>query len=159
SDQPRTRAGGSIAGAGLRRCGHHLRRGDPGGDCGPHSARRPRQGGRLGTRCDHRAGRGGGSRWTSCPLETHGRVLLVTIDHAHPHVVTMATLAPSLTLRAVLSRAASVAGFDRSAHITSGLTPAAKAFAAVTAARTAPGTTLLVVPTDKDVESTTTDAR
>jgi transcription-repair coupling factor (superfamily II helicase) len=71
----------------------------------------------------------------------------------------MATLAPSLTLRALLSRAASVAGFDRSAHITSGLTPAAKALAAVTAARTGAGTTLLVVPTDKDVESTTADAR
>src|SRR5262245_9079234 len=71
----------------------------------------------------------------------------------------MATLAPSLTLRALLSRAASVAGFDRSPRVTSGLTPAAKALAAVTAARTGAGTTLLVVPTDKDVESTTADAR
>src|SRR5262245_14950759 len=71
----------------------------------------------------------------------------------------MATLAPSLTLRALLSRAASVAGFDRSPRVTSGLTPAAKALAAVTEARTGAGTTLLVVPTDKDVESTTADAR
>src|SRR5262245_5026896 len=71
----------------------------------------------------------------------------------------MVTLARSLTLRALLSRAASVAGLDRSTRITSGLTPAAKALAAVIVGRTEPGTMLLVVPTDKDVDQITADAR
>ena len=47
----------------------------------------------------------------------------------------MATATPSLTLRALLSQAAAKAGLDRPAPITAGLTPAAKALAAVTAAR------------------------
>ena len=71
----------------------------------------------------------------------------------------MATATPSLTLRALLSRAASKAGLDRSALITAGLTPAAKALAAVTSARAGAGVTLLVVPTDKDVEQMVADAR
>src|SRR5262245_21164350 len=71
----------------------------------------------------------------------------------------MPTIAPSLTLRALLSRAAAAAGLDGSAPITAGLTPAAKAFAAVIAARAHGGTALLVVPTDKDVDQTTADAR
>src|SRR5512138_428765 len=71
----------------------------------------------------------------------------------------MATLTPSLTLRALLSRAASASGLDRSARITAGLTPATKALAAVTMARSTSGVTVLVVPTDKDVEQATTDAR
>ena len=70
----------------------------------------------------------------------------------------MAT-ATSLTLRAILNQAASRAGFDRPAAITAGLTPAAKALAAVTAARTGTGVTLLVVPTDRDVEQLIGDAR
>jgi transcription-repair coupling factor (superfamily II helicase) len=65
----------------------------------------------------------------------------------------------SLTLRALLSRAASAASLDKSARVVAGLTPAAKALAAVAAARTATRVTLLVVPTDKDVELMTTDAR
>ena len=73
--------------------------------------------------------------------------------------VLMATATPSLTLRALLSRAASKAGLDRSAAVTAGLTPAAKALAAVTAARASAGVTLLVVPTDKDVEQMVADAR
>ena len=71
----------------------------------------------------------------------------------------MPTASPSLTLRALLSQAASRAGLDRSAPITAGLTPAAKALAAVTAARSGTSLTLLVVPTDKDVEQLTADAR
>jgi transcription-repair coupling factor (superfamily II helicase) len=71
----------------------------------------------------------------------------------------MATIAPSLTLRALLSRAAASAGLDRGARVVAGLTPAAKALAAVTAARLGTGITLLVVPTDRDVEQTTADAR
>ena len=65
----------------------------------------------------------------------------------------------SLTLRALLSRAASAAFLDQPSPIVAGLTPAAKAFAAVAVARRATEVTLLVVPTDKDVEQITSDAR
>ena len=65
----------------------------------------------------------------------------------------------SLTLRSLFKSAASKAGLDRSATITAGLTSAAKALAAVTAARSATGVTLLIVPTDKDVEQMLGDAR
>ena len=71
----------------------------------------------------------------------------------------MATATPSLTLRALLSRAAAKAGLDRSSQVTSGLTSPAKALSAVVAARTGTGVTLLVVPTDKDAEQLTGDAR
>src|SRR3954471_7618146 len=67
--------------------------------------------------------------------------------------------ATSLTLRALFSRAAAQAAFDRLSGVTAGLTPAAKALAAVTASRTGTGVTLLVVPTDRDVEQMTADAR
>jgi transcription-repair coupling factor (superfamily II helicase) len=70
-----------------------------------------------------------------------------------------ATSTPSLTLRALLSRTASKAALDRSVPVTAGLTPAAKAFAAVAAARSGNEPTLLVVPSDKDVEQLTADAR
>ena len=69
------------------------------------------------------------------------------------------TTATSLTLRALFSRAASKTLLDRPAYVVAGLTPAAKAFAATVATRTAAGVTLLVVPTDKDVEQMTADAR
>jgi transcription-repair coupling factor (superfamily II helicase) len=65
----------------------------------------------------------------------------------------------SLTLRALLSRAAAAAFLDQPAPIVAGLTPAAKAFAAVARARRATEVTLLVVPSDKDVEQITSDAR
>jgi transcription-repair coupling factor (superfamily II helicase) len=71
----------------------------------------------------------------------------------------MPTIAPSLTLRGLLSRAAAAAGLDRSAPMIAGLTSAAKALAAVIAARASGGTTLLVVPTDKDVDQIAADAR
>ena len=71
----------------------------------------------------------------------------------------MPTVTPSLTLRALLSRAASKASLDRLAPTTAGLTPAAKALAIVTAARAHAGVTLVVAPTDKDVEQLTADAR
>ena len=76
----------------------------------------------------------------------------------YPHVPLMAT-ATSLTLRALLSQAAARATLDRLAPVTAGLTPAAKALAAVANARGTPALTLLVVPTDKDVESLVGDAR
>jgi transcription-repair coupling factor (superfamily II helicase) len=71
----------------------------------------------------------------------------------------MPTATPSLTLRALFSRAASRAGLDTRAPITAGLTPAAKALAAVVAARSQGGTTLLIAPTDKDIEQLTADGR
>ena len=71
----------------------------------------------------------------------------------------MPTATPSLTLRALFSRAASRAGLDSSAQALAGLTPAAKSLAAVIAARAQGGVTLLVVPTDRDVEQVTADAR
>ncbi len=69
------------------------------------------------------------------------------------------TTATSLTLRALFSRAASKTSLDRPAQVIAGLTPAAKALAATVAARTATGVTLLVVPSDKDVDQMTADAR
>ena len=74
------------------------------------------------------------------------------------YVLLMAT-ATSLTLRALLSQAAARASLDRPAPVTAGLTPAAKALAAASAARGTGSLTLLVVPTDKDVESLVSDAR
>src|SRR4029434_1934350 len=65
----------------------------------------------------------------------------------------------SLTLRALLSRAASAAVLDKPSRRIAGLTPAAKALAGVVSARSATEVTLLVVPTDKDVEQMTSDAR
>src|SRR5437016_14570468 len=65
----------------------------------------------------------------------------------------------SLTLRALFGRAASKASLDRPARVVAGLTPAAKAFAATVSARTATGITLFIVPTDKDVDQMTSDAR
>ncbi len=63
----------------------------------------------------------------------------------------------SLTLRAVLKTAAGRLGVGVSAARVTGLSSAAKAmFAAASASR---GKTLLVVPTDADVERTTDDAR
>jgi transcription-repair coupling factor (superfamily II helicase) len=70
----------------------------------------------------------------------------------------MAT-ATSLTLRALLSRTTARIGLDHLAPVTAGLTPAAKALAAVAAARGASGLAVLVVPTDKDVEQLVGDAR
>src|SRR5688572_25986773 len=71
----------------------------------------------------------------------------------------MTTATPSLTLRALFSRTASRAGLDSSAAVIAGLTPPAKALAAVAASRAQTGVTLLVVPTDKDVEQLIADAR
>ncbi len=65
----------------------------------------------------------------------------------------------SLTLRALLGRTATQTGFDRLPRVLAGLTPAAKALAVASMARATRGVTLLVVPTDKDVEQLTEDAR
>jgi transcription-repair coupling factor (superfamily II helicase) len=70
----------------------------------------------------------------------------------------MTTTAPSLTLRSLLGKAAAAAAFGRSTVI-AGLTAAGKALAAVSASRSGTGVTLVVVPTDRDVEQMTSDAR
>ncbi|OFW38197.1 MAG: hypothetical protein A3F70_08240 [Acidobacteria bacterium RIFCSPLOWO2_12_FULL_67_14] len=69
------------------------------------------------------------------------------------------TTATSLTLRALLARAAARAELEKLAHVTAGLSPAAKALAAVAAARTTSALTVLVAPADRDVEQLTADAR
>ena len=68
------------------------------------------------------------------------------------------TTATSLTLRALFTKAAARAGLVELPPITAGLTPPAKALAAVAAARPHGGVTVLVAPTDKDVEQLTSDA-
>jgi transcription-repair coupling factor (superfamily II helicase) len=71
----------------------------------------------------------------------------------------MPTATTSLTLRALLGRAAAATTLDRLPRAVAGLSPAAKAFAAASVSRHAPGTTLLIVPSDRDVEQATADAR
>ena len=71
----------------------------------------------------------------------------------------MTTAATSLNLRALFGRAATRLSLNQSASVTAGLSPAAKALAAVSLSRTEKGVTLLVVPTDKDVEQVVADAR
>ncbi len=71
----------------------------------------------------------------------------------------MPTATPSLTLRALFSRSAGRAGLDASGGVIAGLTPAAKALAAVVAVRAHGGTTLLIAPADRDLEQLTADAR
>jgi transcription-repair coupling factor (superfamily II helicase) len=66
--------------------------------------------------------------------------------------------APSLSLRALLGRAVAQLAFESFGPLTSGLTPAAKALAAAAYARST-GLTLLIVPTDKQIDSTIADAR
>ena len=73
--------------------------------------------------------------------------------------VPVTATATSLTLRALLSQTTARVGLDHLAPLTGGLTPPAKALAAVASARAASGLTVLVVPTDKDVEQLVSDAR
>ncbi len=73
--------------------------------------------------------------------------------------VPVTATATSLTLRALLSQTTARVGLDHLAPLTAGLTPPAKALAAVASARAASGLTVLVVPTDKDVEQLVSDAR
>ena len=71
----------------------------------------------------------------------------------------MPTATPSLTLRALFSRSAARSGLDASAAVIAGLTPAAKALAAVVSARTHGAPVLLIAPADRDLEQLTADAR
>src|SRR5436190_12511103 len=67
--------------------------------------------------------------------------------------------ATSLTLRALFSQAVSRLDLDKPIPVLAGLTPAAKALALAGLARGSSGLTVAVVPTDKDVEQITSDAR
>jgi transcription-repair coupling factor (superfamily II helicase) len=77
----------------------------------------------------------------------------------YPYVLRMTTAATSLNLRALFSRTATRLFLNQPAPVTAGLSPTAKALAAVSLSRVDKGVTLLVVPTDKDVEQVTADAR
>ena len=67
--------------------------------------------------------------------------------------------APALALRALVARAAARLELAHPAPVTAGLTPAAKALAAAAAALSERRPTVLVVPTDKDVDQVAADAR
>ena len=71
----------------------------------------------------------------------------------------MTTSTPSLTLRSILARAVATAGLDRAAPITAGLTSAAKALAIAGLARSKPGVTVVITPTDTDAETLAADVR
>ena len=66
---------------------------------------------------------------------------------------------PSLTLRSLLARAVAKAGIDRSAPVIAGLTASSKALAIAGQARSRPGVTLVVTPTDIEAERLTADIR
>jgi transcription-repair coupling factor (superfamily II helicase) len=67
------------------------------------------------------------------------------------------TSGSSLSLRFLLKDAASTTGLAAAATRLSGLTPAAKAYAAAAAAQNAPA--VVIVPADKDIEAFVSDAR
>ena len=68
------------------------------------------------------------------------------------------TTSTSLNLQAVLKTAVARTGLDRPASTVSGLSPAAKALYVAVAASAAPGgTTLFIVPTDRDIEQAAED--
>ena len=69
----------------------------------------------------------------------------------------MSIAVPSLTLRALLKSTASRAGFGATPELVTGLTASAQALAVASAATITPA--VLVVPTDSDVETMTSDAR
>ena len=71
----------------------------------------------------------------------------------------MSSGAPSLTLRSILARAVATAGLDREAPITAGLMPASKALAVAGLARSRPGVTVVVAPTDLEAERLASDIR
>jgi transcription-repair coupling factor (superfamily II helicase) len=85
--------------------------------------------------------------------------LLLHLRVAGPAKASLVQATSSLTLRSLFKSAASKAGLDKLVPVTAGLTPTAKALAVVSAARARAGVTLVVVPTDKDVEQLTADAR
>jgi transcription-repair coupling factor (superfamily II helicase) len=67
--------------------------------------------------------------------------------------------APALALRALVARAVARLQLAQPAPVTAGLTPASKALAAAAAALAERRLTVLVVPTDKDVDQIAGDAR
>ena len=71
----------------------------------------------------------------------------------------MSISTPSLTLRSILARAVSKAGLDRNVPITAGLTASSKALAVAGWARSRPGVTVVIAPTDVDAEQLAADIR
>ncbi len=65
----------------------------------------------------------------------------------------------SLALRSLFARAVSVLALDRSTGVLAGLSPTVKALAATAVARGRADATVIVVPTDREVEQLTNDAR
>ena len=71
----------------------------------------------------------------------------------------MSISTPSLTLRSILARAVATAGLDRTVPITAGLTASSKALAVAGWARSRPGVTVVITPTDTDAEQLAADIR
>src|SRR5262245_1642751 len=71
----------------------------------------------------------------------------------------MSTATPSLTLRALFGKAVARTSLDRPVSTIAGLSPAAKGLAAAAAARLSAGLTVLVVPSERDVDQLMADAR
>src|SRR6185503_733821 len=71
----------------------------------------------------------------------------------------MSISTPSLTLRSVLARAVATAGLDRAVPITAGLTASSKALAVAGWARSRPGVTVVITPTDTEAEQLAADIR
>ena len=71
----------------------------------------------------------------------------------------MSISTPSLTLRSILARAVAAAGLDRTVPITAGLTASSKALAIAGWARSRPGVTVVITPTDTDAEQLAADIR
>jgi transcription-repair coupling factor (superfamily II helicase) len=71
----------------------------------------------------------------------------------------MSISTPSLTLRSILARAVATAGLDRNAAISAGLTASAKALAVAGWARSRPGVTVVITPTDTEAEQLAADIR
>ena len=71
----------------------------------------------------------------------------------------MSSGTPSLTLRSLLARAVASAGLDREVPITAGFTAASKALAIAGLARSRPGVTVVVAPTDTEAERLAADIR
>src|SRR5262245_15688541 len=71
----------------------------------------------------------------------------------------MSISTPSLTLRSILARAVATAGLDRTVPVTAGLTASSKALAVAGWARSRPGVTVVIAPTDVDAEQLAADIR
>ena len=71
----------------------------------------------------------------------------------------MSISTPSLTLRSIFARAVATTGLDRAVPITAGLTASSKALAIAGWARSRPGVTVVITPSDTDAEQLAADIR